>query len=82
MSVSLNRLISVYHLQDRLFILSLDATSLRNAAINLNIAADKMHESAEKRKVTRGDGPDPKRLISERTRCVCSLRTLGYDTNM
>jgi hypothetical protein len=81
MSVSLTRLISVYHLQDRLFILSLDATSLRNAAINLNIAADKMHESAEKRK-ERGDGPDPKRLISERTRCVRSPRTLGYDINM
>jgi hypothetical protein len=81
MSVLLSRLISVYHLQDRLFILSLDATSLRNAAINLNIAADKMHESAEKRK-DRGKGLDPKRLISERTRCVHLMRTLGYDIDM
>ncbi|KIM28734.1 hypothetical protein M408DRAFT_68927, partial [Serendipita vermifera MAFF 305830] len=56
-----------YHLQDRLFILSLDATSLKNAAINLVKVADKMQEVDEERK-QRGERPDPKRLISERTR--------------
>jgi hypothetical protein len=76
----LKRTMSVYHLQDRLFILSLDATSLKNAAINLNNAADKMHKIDEER-VARGEGRDPKRLISERTRYVYSSVRLGYGTH-
>ncbi|PVF95617.1 hypothetical protein CPB86DRAFT_787858 [Serendipita vermifera] len=52
-----------YYLQDRLYVLSLDATGLKNAAINLNAAADKMHE--------RFHGTnDPKRLISERSKVL------------
>ena len=62
-----NRSISVYHLQDRLFILSLDTTSLKNAAVNLTKAADSMYEADIKRK-QEGKSPDPNRLISERTR--------------
>jgi hypothetical protein len=59
----------VYHLQDRLFILSLDATSLKNAALNLVDAADRMHNEDEDLKAA-GNPPNPKRLVSERTRCV------------
>lgn len=46
-----------YHLQDRLFILSLDTTSLKNAAANLLYAAEQMEGR-------------PNALISERTRIM------------
>jgi hypothetical protein len=59
----------VYHLQDRLFILSLDATSLKNAALNLVDAADRMHKEDEDLKA-QGKPPNPRRLISERTRYI------------
>jgi hypothetical protein len=60
---------SVYHLQDRLFILSLDATSLKNAALNLVKAADRMHDEDEELKAA-SKPPNPGRLISERARHV------------
>jgi hypothetical protein len=60
---------SVYHLQDRLFILSLDATSLKNATMNLVKAADRMHDEDEELEAA-GKPPNPRRLISERTRYV------------
>ncbi|KAG8817043.1 hypothetical protein FRC17_000081, partial [Serendipita sp. 399] len=54
-----------YHLQDRLFVLSLDATALKNAATNLTAAAEKM---AETEFAAGGNGIQAKkRLISERT---------------
>jgi hypothetical protein len=73
---------SVYHLQDRLFILSLDATSLKNAASNLVDAANRMHDEDEDLKVA-GKPPNPKRLISARTRCVvqCERNKCAADTS-
>jgi len=64
---SLSPSIIVYHLQDRLFILSLDATSLKNAAINLNNTANEMALKDERR-IKENMEADPNRLISERTR--------------
>ncbi|KAG8755128.1 hypothetical protein FRC14_004325 [Serendipita sp. 396] len=54
-----------YHLQDRLFILSLDTTALKNAATNLTAAAERM-AATEQQAQSNGD-PLEVRLISERT---------------
>jgi hypothetical protein len=51
--------------------LSLDTTSLKNAVVNLNAAADKMHEQY-------GGTNDPKRLISERARYL--VQNLGLSS--
>ncbi|KAG8850630.1 hypothetical protein FRB91_008916 [Serendipita sp. 411] len=54
-----------YHLQDRLFILSLDTTALKNAATNLTAAAERM--AATEQQAQSNDDPLEVRLISERT---------------